>query len=550
MKKTWPLILAVFNIIILYIISFFIVRNYYSQGLPYYDSVGVYWNIFSIMNTTRNEGLIAGINQAVEYPLSWLHSFFAVIAFPFLPKAPEYIISLNFICLLILIFALNRIAKLFNLTPIQSFLIYLIPLIPASLFWWKGGYFDLRRDASFVTLLAASYFLLSSFLFKPSILLGIICGIIFGLTQWSRGNALPQIIITIAAIYISFFLDKNLRFNWKEVMLKSTSIIFTFIIMSISFYLYNLQHIVLKYSENWSINGERIRSFLDFLPAGPVFFLGYSLPEIVTSLIFFSFIVSSFFYLFKKKVFSFNRNNFQQKYSFFLKSGILLYFLIFSFNVFIVGIKKNLGDYQVYLPFFPLIIGLYSILVFIIASIKTPSYPKRRIIRFIFLISIFVMLLNYIRIEVSIPPIDKNLHILSKKIVHDIGKDLSGKSIAYLWLEDINVHTLNFYLTQSGFKPIKTSSRISKNVDIENPPVSYISIADQQKELAQGLATKEFIVLAKDTSLYQNKDGFFSMFVFGKPVLDELMKDDNFVKRYTFAIRDTPFIVFKNKSLK
>lgn len=208
---------------------------------------------------------------------------------------------------------------------------------------------------------------------------------------------------------------------------------------------------------------------------------------------------------------------------------------------------KNLGDHQAYLPFFPLIIGLYSILVFLVASMKFKKAQESHIFKVLLILSMIFIVATTIRIKANKPPTDKQLHDQAKQIVRDIGKDLGGRTVAYLWLEDINVHTLNFYLTQRGFEPIRTSSRISKNVDIENPPVSYISIADQQKEFAEGLRTKDFIVFAQNTSLYENKNAFFSMFVFGKPVLDELLVDDNFAKYHTFTIRDTPFIVLKNQ---
>ena len=133
MKKNWPLILAVFNIIILFIISFFIVRNYYSQGLPYYDSIGSYWKMFEIMNTTRNFGLIEGINLATQFSLSWLQSFFAVFAAYILPKSPQALISLNFITCLFLILGLYSCAKILKLSNINTFLILFIPLFLYSL---------------------------------------------------------------------------------------------------------------------------------------------------------------------------------------------------------------------------------------------------------------------------------------------------------------------------------------------------------------------------------------------------------------------------------
>lgn len=535
---------------VIFFISAYLVRSYYREGLPYYDSIGIYWNMFSIMDTTRTEGISKGFQQAMGYPLSWIQSFFAVGASFVLLKEPQQLIVLNFLCIALLLLSLIKVAKILGMSSFQQVFLFLIPLIPAALFWWKGGYLDMRRDASFVTLLGASYFLLSSFLLKPTVLSGVFTGIFFGLTQWSRGNVLFHTLIAIFALYISYFTDKILRRSWKKVLVKSVVMISTFAAVALPFYLYNYEAIVLKYKENWAILGDRIQSLLDFKNVGLIFLMGQNANELNASFLLIGSIAVLIIVLFGKRIVTFDRKSLVRNYSLFLKAGILLYLFTFIFNVFVVGIKKNLGDYQVYLPFFPLIIGMYSVFAFLIASLKVN--PKKTKLKQISIIALFVIVLSIstLRSIVNMPARDKALHDQVVKLVNDVGVDLSGKSIAYLWFEAVNVHTLNFYLTKTDYKPIITSSRVSPNVDIENPPNSYMTIEDQQAEFAQGLRAKEFIVLSDDSSLYGDKDGFFFMFKHGKPVIEDLLRDSAMEKYYSFAIGNTPFVILKNTSLQ
>src|SRR3989338_4756970 len=146
--------------IIFFVACAFFVRTYYQKGLPYYDSVGSYWNMFAVMNTVRNEGYVSGLVQASRYPLSWLQTFFAVIAAFILPKQPEFLILMNFIFLFVSQLAIFYCLRVFGFSKIKSVFVSLFTLLPQSLVNWAGGYIDMRRDASYFSLLLSVYFLM------------------------------------------------------------------------------------------------------------------------------------------------------------------------------------------------------------------------------------------------------------------------------------------------------------------------------------------------------------------------------------------------------
>src|SRR3989344_7284009 len=127
-------------VFVFYAIGFFFVRYYYANGLPYYDSVGSYWNIFHIMNVTRSRGLIEGFNLAKSYPLSWLQSFFAVISAYFLPTRPEAVIILNYLCLYIAQISIFSTLMTFGWKQTRAILASFVPVLPQSVISWTGGF--------------------------------------------------------------------------------------------------------------------------------------------------------------------------------------------------------------------------------------------------------------------------------------------------------------------------------------------------------------------------------------------------------------------------
>jgi hypothetical protein len=79
------------------------------------------------------------------------------------------------------------------------------------------------------------------------------------------------------------------------------------------------------------------------------------------------------------------------------------------------------------------------------------------------------------------------------------------------------------------------------------PPDPHMSVEQLQAAFAEGIRNREYVVVATDTSVYNNPSGFFTMFVYGKKVIDELLLDQNFEQVYSFNNGEVPFVVLRNK---
>lgn len=79
------------------------------------------------------------------------------------------------------------------------------------------------------------------------------------------------------------------------------------------------------------------------------------------------------------------------------------------------------------------------------------------------------------------------------------------------------------------------------------PPNPNQSIAQQQKEFKQAIRSRDFIVLSEDASAYSNPKGFFFIFIHGKPVIEDLLKDTNYERVYTFTDRSRKYQVLKKR---
>lgn len=539
------------KIIFLHILIFFfgcylIVSYYYARGLPYYDSVGSYWNMFSFMNVTQKEGFLAGLQQASGFSLSWLQSFFAVIAALILPKTPQALMTLNFLCLFISQLAIFSCVRAANFSREKSYLLTLMPLIPGSLIGWQGGYIDMRRDANMFSLLCASYFFAWVYLWKRTLLYALILGVVMGFTTWSRGNALPYLLIIVGSAFSVALLErrKNLQ-PMQAVSLIIKPLIF-FCIVAFPFYWYNFQTIMTKYFYgSWAL-GESFQSIvvnlgmvLIFLPLG---LSKIGAPITAVALLLGTLI---FFLTLKYKMIAIKFETKKNKKSFdLLIGGILIIFSSIIFNSLVLRVGKLGGI----IPFSPLLIGVFGILCWLMTNI----YLKNRLFRSslyravgLISLTIAILLLNLARIYFSMPSYDQELHKEAIKVALDLERPLGDKKVAFLWTKHINVHDLNFYITQNGGFPISAGSGLAPGVDIEMPPILNKSVEQQQEEFVNALKRQEYIVVSEDTSLYDNPNELFFLFKYGKPVIDNLLADKNYTAIYRYSVQTIPFVVLQ-----
>lgn len=542
-KQNIYIFLIIISNLLLYLISFLFVRNYYTSGLPYYDSVGSYVNMFSIANITRQTGILSGLLAARFYSLSWLQSFFAVFTANLLPNAPEWMILLNFLTLFIAQIAIFRYLKNIGFGNKKTYFLSFLPLLPGVAFGWTGGYIDMRRDSTLLTLLIASFFLFFDYMRKPQLMKGMTVGFILGLAQWSRGNALPYILCVIGPVMM-IYAFKDICQNRKLRYIRRIALpIIVSALISLPFYYINWKAIYDKYVfGSWGIGTDRLSAIVAFLRFLPVMILGPEKNVLWVNTLFLLVMLFFILFLLRKKMIFITKHWYEESDAKdLLVSGILVYLLVFIFNAVILGV----GGYI--FPNFPALVGIIAVVIYFVGGLKIKKNANKSFISSgLAFWTIIIILLNSLRVYVSMPPDQKILVQQVKKAASDLAPILGGKQVAYFWLDHIHVHDLNFYITQNGGVPIQAGSGLSGIADTEMPPNPKKTIDEQQAAYTKGARNREYIIVSEDLKLYEDPKGFFFILMYGKPVVEEIMKDANLKKIYSFSDGVRNYVVLQN----
>lgn len=529
--------------IFLYATAYFLVNRYYSIGLPYYDSVGSYWNMFSIMNTTRESGIIDGIRLASDYSLSWLQSFFAVIASFILPKTPHALMLLNFICLGIAQISIYQYIRVVGFVKEKAITLALLPLLPGALWSWYGGYIDMRRDASFVSLLTATFFAFAVYLNKPTVKRGIATGILIGLTQWSRGNAAPYIVIILVSVlvgYLYFVPNKKKVSIVRSLLITAIS---TFVLL-LPYYAFNIHAILAKYLYgSWALGENRLLSLGFVVSSFPMLLLGTSKATAKISAYFFiAFVIISIVVVRDKKLF-FGKIRHE------IKPLVLAGFIIILATIFFNGVILGFNRFAGAIPNYPILVGIYSISIAVFVSLKVKKLSAQNSAKVVIFFIASILFLNVLRIQQARPQTDPDKVTLAKKVADDLANTLSGCWVSYIWIDHINVHDLNFYLTQKGYKPIRASSGLAMGADIEMPFDPNRTIDKQREDFAYAIRTRPFIVISDDMAGYEDKNNQFFIFRFGRPVIEGILTDPKLKKIYSFYDGARNYTILENQFL-
>lgn len=535
------LVLACF-VFMFYAIGFLFVRNYYTNGLPYYDSVGSYWNMFHIMNVTRVQGLIEGLNLAKAYPLSWLQSIFSVVFARFLPTRPEAVLILNFLCLYIAQVSIFSTLMSFKWEKTRALLASLVPVVPQSLMSWTGGFVDMRRDVSMVCLLTASYFLIQKLLYRPKLSSAFIAGIVLGLTQLSRGNVLPYIMIVIFATVTTWIYVTRSRISWKQRVKILTLPIMILTLVSTIYYQATIALVLEKYIGTWSMGGGRIASLRAFFDVPLILFIGNVYDSIIRYLTILILLSVVFLALYRLKMYEWNMP--VRKNLGFILSGSLVVLLVIFFNVFIINVNYLGGE----IPFFPLLVGEFGIMVWVLSGLRI-TFQFNTIKRYTLIVTIFILLLifNAVRIYSARPPFRRESVSAARSAASVLGEVLGGKFVAYAWIDHINVHDLNFYITAQGGLPINAHSKLADDADTEGASDPAKTIEDQRTAFAKGLRTRPYLVVTDDLESYADDSSIIFLFRYGKPVIETILSDKSFERVYTFNDGFRNYYVLKNQ---
>jgi len=175
------------------------VDAFYANNPPHYDSVGSYTMMFEIITQCRQGAWAAATTHALGSFLSWLQSFFALLASRLLDTRPAGVQALNSLAMGALVASIYACARAAGAGRLRAYLLSLIAFTPDVFYDWWGGALDMRRDFAFVALLTGSAFALLALHWRPSRGASIWFGLCTALTVASRDNAFVFVVVMIAA---------------------------------------------------------------------------------------------------------------------------------------------------------------------------------------------------------------------------------------------------------------------------------------------------------------------------------------------------------------
>lgn len=533
--------------LIVHIVAYIGVRYYYATHLPHYDSIGSYTVMFQIIQTYRQHLWDAALTQAIEFDLSWLQSFFALLSATFLTPTPAALQLYNSLAMLILMGAIFSAAKSLGSSDLKAYLISLICFIPDAFWSWQGGFTDLRRDFAFVALLGATYFLWFSFQWRPSWPKSYWLGLIASFTVLSRSNAIFLVIVLmfpIMGISIAYRL-------WTKDYSFLKRLIPAFLIFSsvTGLNLYTIYGETVSRYQNlyvaYGIGGTRWESIAAHWNKPLLLMFGrlgqFSDGAEGTALITLgSFIFGSICLIFltQKGVVTFNWKYLANRRTLWLTiSGSWIIFANL-FLMCVLVVVRPLNFEQTKFMFYPSIIGFISFLFTLLIVIKVP-YSKFVAHPFTSLVCIGILLISFTRTAIRTPDVTPDYVNQATRLAEVLATG-SSLPIAFLWHEVMSLDTLAFYLAQANQElPNKFFYRGPQGEKLDfaitTPPETDIVALQKsiQTQIKQGA---NLVVINDDPNEYDISSNPLFIFQYGKPIVEALKSDPQFEAIYQFSL--------------
>ena len=166
----------------------------------------------------------------------------------------------------------------------------------------------------------------------------------------------------------------------------------------------------------------------------------------------------------------------------------------------------------------------------------------------LFTIIILLLIFNAGRIYSIMPPLRKENVSAVRSAATVLSKVLGGKFVAYAWIDHINVHDLNFYITAQGGMPINAHSKLSGDADTEEVSDPTKTIEEQRISYALGLRSRPYLVVSDDLESYEDDKSIIFLFRYGKPVIETILTDKSFERVFSFNDGDRNYYVLKNQT--
>ncbi|MCC6179028.1 MAG: hypothetical protein IT305_27275 [Chloroflexi bacterium] len=545
-----------------YLVTFFIVREYYRIHLPHYDSIGHYGQAFGLINQMEAGQVGAALHEASQTSIGWLQPFY-VIVLAWLPiRAPEYLVSLNYVLLIVAQLAIVTFARTFGYGPRRTLLLMLLPFVPGAMYAWDGGMEDLRRDAQYVILLIACLFASLAYVCQPSTRRAIGLGLLAGLTQWSRDNALailaivvmPAAVVAISTAVKTRHLSSLLKLAWLPLA--------TFVLVVAPYFWFTLPSTIARYrTEVWGPGEDRLASLAvfwtspaDVLFGGTTRFNGKPDVAFGTSVLLLGGLAVLAIALGCRYLRVEPRRLLRRDGRLLLAAGSWIVMGVIAYNSLLLGYGAQYHG----MPYVPTSVGIIALFAglgtALVRGSRTVSTGALGVLLAVGMLGLLSA--DVYRIQAArFSPAGAAEVEQARAAALSIADTAKGRPVALLWIHGYGRYHVNFYLSEGGRSPLALFDSVDRvqaaRISLERPWFKEEPEDAWRGRLLDALQKYAAIILvAEDPNRYADPTIAQALMQLGKPVVANMLADPQFRPIGRYEIGGVRFVLLENERLR
>ena len=549
-----PLALAWLFTGVMAVITMLQVRAYYLTHLPHFDSIGAYTYAFNVMNTTVTRGRLAGVILAAQSNLSWLEPFYA-IPFSWLPnRSPGILVSLNFVLMALTQLAMADWLRLNGYSRRHQLVILLLPFLPGALYAWDGGLPDWRRDAQLNILLIGDFFLALAYVQRPTAWRGIALGVLVGLTQLSRDNALSMVALVVFPAIVAAFVSA-LRTAHGRADLAGRALlgiawrpILVFLLLALPYYLMTWEATLFRYTYMvWGPGEDRLRSLMQFWTApadvllgGSTMFNGKAGVAEITRLMLLVGLAMVVILLVTRLVSLSAGVVTKRRSQILLASGGFVVVAVILYNT--VGLGYGAQYHGV--PFFPVLVGMTAMFAGLTDLVRvSESCCRQTMARLALGLAIVAFIPgNVYRVATNeFDPVGNDSVRAAREASQQISEVANRRAMAVFWFDGFSTYHVNYDLTERRYDLLLVADKIDGPLRNGETPEQWLARMHESTLERAGV-----VVVNEDVERYANPAAEPGLFRHGKPFIQSLLSDPRLKLVHRFQVGSNRFAVLDN----
>ncbi|MCC7367951.1 MAG: hypothetical protein IT306_05990 [Chloroflexi bacterium] len=542
--------------VMLYAATFVVVRDYYTTHLPHYDSIGAYYVMYSIVNQAAAQGPAAAAIQALRIPITWLQPLYALLLAWAPVRAPEYLVTLNGLLLLVTQASIVVYLRTFGVSSRRQVLAAFLPIVPGALYAWDGGIQDLRRDPQLTLLLMGVVFASLAYVERPSWQRGLWCGIVLGLTQWSRDNAAAMLLLCAVPSAVVAFR----RHAWTSALKLAIVPGLVFLLFAVPYYWMTFDQTLVRYTSTiWGVGEGRLASLRSFwltplhmllgdegraggnlrVAGATVVLLAIGLAGVAAGAL-------------TKQVRLVPRRLLSRPHLTLLGAGAYVAVAVVLYNCLLLGYGASWHA----MPFQPTVVGAVLILVAALGAVErarpdVPAGPWWNGV--VAAAAVTIIASAVIRMGLAAPPaVGAETVAAVRSAALDIDTIVGNKAVGIIWIKGFGRHHVRYYLAQAGLPPPREFESVANGsgdpIELERP----LADGDPRDVLTARLERTirrfaDYVLVTTETAAYEDPKGELWPYRIGRPAIDNILADPDFVPVARFTLFGRPFVLLENR---